>query len=182
MDISTEQLQRTVESQHCCHAKLAQTVPVRETFQEQPVWEGVVHVFDLEDHPKATRAYAWSSPLEGSDRRRFFAVLQLGAIQTPLDAVRAAIVAEHKGGSQMAKAFRYQRFENFDPLSKQWYVSHRNSGAYVGMIREEAVNNYAVRRPQDQSFHRTLGSRIEAARWLKEQQTDPAIFDEDDED
>jgi len=30
----------------------------------------------------------------GSDKRRFFAVLQLGAIRSPVDAVRAAIVAE----------------------------------------------------------------------------------------
>ena len=89
-------LQGAVESMHSCHAVLAQTVPVRETFQGQPVWEGVVHVFDLEGHPNATRAYAWSSPIEGSERRRFFAVLQLGAIKSPVDAVRAAIVAEYR--------------------------------------------------------------------------------------
>ena len=40
---------------------------------------------------------AWSSPIEGSDKRRFFAVLHMGAIKSPADAVRAAIVAEHKG-------------------------------------------------------------------------------------
>jgi len=45
---------------------------------------------------KATRAYAWSSPIEGSDKRRFFAVLHMGAIKSPTDAVRAAIVAEHR--------------------------------------------------------------------------------------
>jgi hypothetical protein len=71
---------------------------VRETFNGQTVWEGVVHVFDLAGHPKATRAYAWSSPIEGSDKRRFFAVLHIGAIKSPADAVRAAIVAEHKHG------------------------------------------------------------------------------------
>ena len=78
-------------------ATLAQSVPVRETFQGQPAWEGVVHVFDLEGHPKATRAYAWSSPVEGSDKRCFFAVLQLGGIRSPVDAVRAAIVTEYRG-------------------------------------------------------------------------------------
>ncbi|MFI5032965.1 MAG: hypothetical protein ACHQPH_19905, partial [Reyranellales bacterium] len=44
--------------------------------------EGTVHVFDLEDHPKATRAYAWSSPIEGSNKRRFYAVLHLGSIRS----------------------------------------------------------------------------------------------------
>jgi hypothetical protein len=35
--------------------------------------------------------------IEGSDKRRFFAVLQMGAIKSPADAVRAAIVAERRG-------------------------------------------------------------------------------------
>ncbi|MDQ6701903.1 MAG: hypothetical protein M3Z96_01750 [Pseudomonadota bacterium] len=70
--------------------------PVCETFKGWKVWEGVVHVFELEGHPKATRAYAWSSPIEGSAKRRFFAVLHMGPIKSPLDAVRAAIVAEKK--------------------------------------------------------------------------------------
>ncbi len=88
------QLRETVENLHGGNATLSQSVPVRETFQGQPVWEGVVHVFDLADNPKATRAYAWSSPIEGSHKRRFFAVLQMGGIKSPQDAVRAAIVAE----------------------------------------------------------------------------------------
>jgi hypothetical protein len=91
------ELRHAIESQHGGKATFAQSVPVRETHNGQPVWEGVVHVFDLTGHPKATRAYAWSSPIEGSDKRRFFAVLHVGAIKSPADAVRAAIVAEHKG-------------------------------------------------------------------------------------
>lgn len=50
----------------------------------------------MEGHPKATRAYAWSSPIENSDKRRFYAVLHLGGIRSPVDAVRAAIVAERR--------------------------------------------------------------------------------------
>jgi hypothetical protein len=96
MAFSEENLQHAVESQHGGHATLTQTVPVREIFQGQTVWEGVVHVFDLTDHPTATRAYAWSSAIDESDKRRVYAVLGIGAIKTPLDAVRAAIVAEHR--------------------------------------------------------------------------------------
>ena len=73
-------------------------MPAHETFKGQTVWEGVVHVFDLEGHPTATRAYAWSSSIEGSTKRRFFAVLHTGGIKSPADAVRAAIVAEHRAG------------------------------------------------------------------------------------
>jgi hypothetical protein len=90
------ELASAIENQHGGTATLAQSVPVKETHDGQTVWEGVVHIFDLVGHPKATRAYAWSSPIEGSDKRRFFAVLHMGVINSPLDAVRAAIVAEHR--------------------------------------------------------------------------------------
>jgi hypothetical protein len=98
-DVTADQLQQAVESMHSCRATLAQTAPVREKWRRKVAWEGVVHIFDIEGHPKATRAYAWSSPVEGSDKRRFVAVLQLGAIRSPVDAVRAAIVAEHRAGT-----------------------------------------------------------------------------------
>jgi hypothetical protein len=53
-------------------------------------------LFGRSNHPKAKRAYAWSSPIEGNDKRRFFAVLQMEAIKSPRDAVRPAIVAEKR--------------------------------------------------------------------------------------
>jgi hypothetical protein len=96
IDVDTDQLREAVERQHGGTAAFVQVVPVKETFEGATVWEGVVHVFDLSGNPKATRAYAWSSPIEGSTKRRFFAVLHMGAITSPAGAVRAAIVAEHR--------------------------------------------------------------------------------------
>ena len=75
---------------------LAAIEPVKEVHAGQTAWEGVAHVFDLDDHLSATRVYPRSSPVEGSNKRRFFAVLHLGGIRSPL-AVRAAIVAERRG-------------------------------------------------------------------------------------
>ena len=95
--MESDQLGDAVQRMHGGTATLAQTVPIRETFEGKVVWEGVVHVFDLADHPTATRAYAWSSPIEGSTKRRFFAVLHRERINSPLEAVRAAIVADHRG-------------------------------------------------------------------------------------
>jgi hypothetical protein len=89
-------LAQAIESMHACKATLAQSVPVTERHGSAVVWQGVVHVFDLQGHLTATRAYAWSSPIEGSDRRRFFAVLHQPPVTSPVEAVRAAIVAEHK--------------------------------------------------------------------------------------
>lgn len=89
-------LTKAVEDQHGGTATFVQSVPVDECHNGKPVWQGVVHVFDLADNPNATRAFAWSSPIEGSPKRRLFAVLQMGAIKTPVDAVRAAVVAEYR--------------------------------------------------------------------------------------
>ena len=91
-----DQLKQAVEGQHGGRAVFLAAEPVKETFNGKTVWEGTVHVFDLEGHPKATRAYAWSTPGKGGDRRRFYAVLHLGGIRSPLDAVKAAIVAERR--------------------------------------------------------------------------------------
>ena len=90
------QLKQTVESQHGGTATPTGSVLVKEIYDGQTVWEGVVNIFNLDDHPSATIAYAWSSPIEGSTKRRYFAVLHLGGIRSPQEAVRAAIVAEHR--------------------------------------------------------------------------------------
>jgi hypothetical protein len=95
-EVNAAELKEAVESQHGCMATLAQSVPVKETFGGKTVWEGVVHVFKLIGHPKAKQAYAWSSPIDGSDKRRFFAVLHVPPITSPVEAVRAAIVAEQR--------------------------------------------------------------------------------------
>jgi hypothetical protein len=83
-DVDSDQLQRAVESQHGGTATLTQSVPVKETHAGAMVWEGVVHVFDLANHPTASRAYAWSSPIEGSDKRWFFAVLHIGRLKATM--------------------------------------------------------------------------------------------------
>ena len=90
------ELAGAIEQTHGGTATFAQSVPVRETFEGKAVWEGVVHVFGIAGHPTATRAYAWSSPIEGDTKRRFFAVLHTERIDTPPEAVRAVIVTEHR--------------------------------------------------------------------------------------
>src|SRR4030081_255093 len=96
IDVAPAELKRAVESQHGCTATFVQSVPVKEAFDGKTVWDGVVHIFQIHGHPKANKAYAWSSPIEGSDKRRFFAVLHMPPVTSPVEAVRAAIVAERK--------------------------------------------------------------------------------------
>ena len=96
------ELIKVVEAQHDCSASVVGTEAVSETFEGQPVWEGIVHILEITGHPEATRCYAWSSPVESSSKRRFYAVLEIPPVQSAQDAVRAAIVAEHKSGGRDA--------------------------------------------------------------------------------
>jgi hypothetical protein len=96
METNITDLKRAVESQHGCTATVFQSVSVKETFGGKAFWEGVVYTFSLTGHPTAKRAYAWSSPIEGSDKRRFFAVLHQGPVTSPVEAVRAAIETEDR--------------------------------------------------------------------------------------
>ncbi len=96
-EVSPSELKKAVESQHGGTATFVQVVPVHEKHGDETVWDGVLHVFDLADHPYANRAYAWSYERDDG-KRRFFAVLHNGAVDSPAKAVRAAIVAEAKAG------------------------------------------------------------------------------------
>ena len=68
---------------------------MHETFNSQTVWDGTVEVFDLADHPLAQVAFAWSHESD-SGGRRYVAVLSAGKVNTPIAAVRAAIVQESR--------------------------------------------------------------------------------------
>ena len=82
---------------HSCDSTWVESVSVTETFQGQTVWDGTVEVFDLIDHPTASRCYAWSHGLDDSEKRRYVAVLHEGPVASPQAAVKAAIVQGHRG-------------------------------------------------------------------------------------
>ena len=88
-----DQLKQAIEGLHRCSARLVESVPVTETYNNEVVWDGVVHVFNLDGHASASRAYAWSGEVNGPDERRFFAVIHEGPVGSPIDAVRAVLAA-----------------------------------------------------------------------------------------
>jgi hypothetical protein len=75
-------------------------VIVIEKFGSETVWEGAVSVFAIKGHDKANRCYAWTSPIEGSKKRRFYAVLNIPPVDSPQKAVRASIIQDFKNGVQ----------------------------------------------------------------------------------
>lgn len=49
-------LHAAITAQHDCRATFREAVRVREEYEGQPVWDGQVWIFDLEDHP----TFIWS--------------------------------------------------------------------------------------------------------------------------
>jgi hypothetical protein len=93
------ELKTAVERMHNCTASFIEDVVVLEKYGDQTVWSGMVSVFSIEGNPpQATKVYAWSSPIQGSTKRRYYAVLGVPPINSPEKAVRASIVQDHKTG------------------------------------------------------------------------------------
>lgn len=92
-----EELQAAILNLHGCTSTYIETVPVHEEFQGETVWQGEVEVFEIEGHPKATRAYGWGHASGEDDQaRRYVTVLELPPVDSPQTAVKAAIMSEIK--------------------------------------------------------------------------------------
>ena len=50
-----EELRDVIRRLHGVESSHVESVPVKETFQGKTVWEGIVEVFELKDHPKAEK-------------------------------------------------------------------------------------------------------------------------------
>lgn len=85
------ELRDVIHRLHGAEASHRESVSVKETFKGETVWEGIVEVFDLVGHPKASIAYAWKN-----EPGHHVTVLHLGPIKSAADAVRAAIVQEFR--------------------------------------------------------------------------------------
>jgi hypothetical protein len=92
-ETSIEVLQKAILDLHGCKATWIKSAPFKEVFEGETVWEGIVQVFEV-DHPKSNLCYAWSHALDNSKKRRFFAVLHQGVVDSPQKAVRAVIVRD----------------------------------------------------------------------------------------
>ena len=91
-----DELQDVIRRLHGSESSHVETVPVKEEFEGQTVWEGAVEVFDLRDHPEALRVYAWTHETEDADKRRHVTVLHIPPVVSPETAVRAAIIQEYR--------------------------------------------------------------------------------------
>jgi hypothetical protein len=87
-----DELKDVIRKLHGTEATHVETVPVKETFRGQTIWEGEVEVFDLADHPKTSRVYAWSHETDDPENpKQHVTVLHLPPATSPLRAVQVAI-------------------------------------------------------------------------------------------
>jgi hypothetical protein len=88
IEVSTDQLKQAVKSQHVGTATFVPSVPVCEQFRGEPALSGNVAIFDLKNSPSgASSAYAWDQDRPYA-KKRYAAVLRLGNITGPMEAVR----------------------------------------------------------------------------------------------
>jgi hypothetical protein len=92
-----EELKDVIRRLHGVESTHVKSVPVKETFQGQTVWKGIVEVFDLKNHPTASRIYAWAHDTDDPKKpRRHVTVLHLDPVDSPETAVKAAIIQDYR--------------------------------------------------------------------------------------
>lgn len=90
-----EELQDVIRRLHGVHATHVKSVPVTETHNGSVIWDGIVEVFELHGHPKATHAYAWTHETDDpKNPKRSVTVLKIPPATSPETAVRVAIMQE----------------------------------------------------------------------------------------
>lgn len=91
-----EELKDAIRRLHGVESHHVKSVPVKETFQGKTVWDGIVEVFELHGHAKATHAYAWAHGTDDPKKRWQVTVLHIPPVTSPETAVRAAIAKEFR--------------------------------------------------------------------------------------
>ncbi len=92
-----DELKDVIRRLHGVESTHVESVPVKETFQGKTVWDGIVEVFELHGHPKASKAYAWAHDTDDPKKpRRHVTVLHLEPVTSAVQAVQAAIVQDYR--------------------------------------------------------------------------------------
>ena len=94
-DVAAALAQR-IRDQHGGRPTYLAATYVAEKADGQRPWQGLVYVFDLADHPTATRCYGLASLGDG-DRVELSVLLHDQAVQSPQAAVRAYVLARGLG-------------------------------------------------------------------------------------
>jgi hypothetical protein len=95
-----EELRDVIQKLHGGKATHRESVPVKEVFQGETVWDGIVEVFHLEGHPLTDRVYAWMHDTgDPSKPPKHVTVLHIHPVLSPVEAVRAFIIQEFRSNA-----------------------------------------------------------------------------------
>ena len=101
------ELKNAIRETHGCESLHVESVRIKEPFKSQTAWEGTVEVFAVIDHPKAKRAFAWS--YRDGDQNKTVAVLAIPPVDSPQNAVKAAIARKGRGLTKWLGVRRWLR-------------------------------------------------------------------------
>ena len=98
-----EELADVIHKLHGVNATYVDSVPVREVYKGQTLWDGVVEVFNIHGHPKTHRVYAWSHDTDNPEHpKRHVTVLHIPPAISPQTAVQTAIAQEIRNARSQA--------------------------------------------------------------------------------
>lgn len=90
-----DELREVIHKLHGATATHLESVPVKEMFRGQTVWDGIVEVFHLKGHPDTDKVYAWMHDTDNPAKpKRHVTVLHIPPVISPRAAVQAAIIQE----------------------------------------------------------------------------------------
>lgn len=88
-----DKLVEAIKKTHgCAGALYLRTVPIKEVFMGETVFDGDVSVFAITGHPKAVHCYAWGYEENPGDWH-ITAVLEIPPVDSPQNAVKVAVAA-----------------------------------------------------------------------------------------
>jgi hypothetical protein len=91
------ELREVIWKVHGSRAVHLKSVRVKEVYQRKTVWDGVVQVFLLRNHPKTKKVYAWSHATNNPENpKRHVTVLHIPPAITPKNAVKVALLQEFR--------------------------------------------------------------------------------------
>ena len=88
------ELKNAIRSTHGCESLHVESVPIKEIFEGETPWEGIVEVFELVGHQTAKRAYAWM--YRDGAQNKTTTVLGVSPVDSPQNAVKIAITSKTK--------------------------------------------------------------------------------------
>ena len=95
--MSAAEIGKELSERHGFVLSHRESVPVKEVFEGQTVWDGIVEVFNLHGHYQTDRLYAWFH--DTGTESKLVTVLHIHPALTPADAVRAFIAQEFRNAT-----------------------------------------------------------------------------------